>query len=80
MARGKKTYELHKDEIVTIVRRTSNGRKDPAHIEVALTKEDAPQHWTRVLRLTVDELFDLTEALDDLCDDIEDGLVFGEQS
>lgn len=80
MASGKKTYDVYDDELVTIVRRTSNGRKDPAHLEIALEKTESSQHWPRTLKLTVDELYDLVNVLDDLCDDIADGLVFGDQS
>lgn len=80
MPKGKKTYDIHEDELIKIVRRTSNGTKDPAHIEIALTKTEASQHWPRTLRLTVEELYDLADVIDDLCDDISDGLVFGPQT
>lgn len=76
---GRKTYVLHEDDRIRVVRRTSNGRNDPAHIRIELAENEETTYGARVLRLSVDELFDLTEILDDLCDDIEDGLVFGDQ-
>lgn len=77
MVSGKKTYDVYEDDLVKVVRRTSNGRKDPSHFEVSLAKTEGSTHWPRTLKLTVDELYDLVNVLDDLCDDIADGLVLG---
>jgi hypothetical protein len=80
MPKGRKTYEVYEDDLITILRRTSNGRKDPAHLEITLGKTEESQHWPRTLKLTVDELYDLADVIDELCDDIADGYVFGEQN
>lgn len=66
---------VFEDETVRLTRKGSNGRDDPTMIVIeALPVVGRPDHpWQhRRLHLTIDELFRITEALDDLCDYIED--------
>lgn len=63
---------FHDDDQIKILRKGSGGKKQPPSVEVKF-KQPLPQgHQYRTLEMTIDELFDLTEILDDLCDTIED--------
>lgn len=74
-------YVVLEDDDMKIVRRTSNGRRDPAHFEIQLPRDaESQSHWPRNLKITIDELMALADALADLCDDIEDGKIFGDKS
>lgn len=67
---------VHADGRMTIVRHYGRGRKDPSGITIELhakVSDGVRNGWDkRFIKLTTDELYDLTEALDDLCDLIED--------
>ena len=65
---------LFEDEAegVRVTRWSNNGRLDPEHIDIEVRQEGRPFRWSRRLKVTVDELFVLTDALEDVCDAIED--------
>lgn len=71
MSQGRVVYE---DDDFTIMRRGSAGRANPPSIKVYAKKKIGRGHAfvNRRLEITLDELFTLTEALDDICDEIED--------
>lgn len=68
---GAKRRTIYDDGHIRIVRVSSNGKREPAGIVIHMWREDM-EDWSRALKVTIDELFDLTEILDDICDDIED--------
>lgn len=60
---------------IRISRRGSGGRREPPKVIIEISRGFGPEKANREFKrldLTIDELFDLTEALDDLCDFIED--------
>lgn len=61
---------LFESDYIKVVKHGSNGRKDPSGMVINVWR---PEHdeW-RGMKVTLDDLFDLAEALDDICDDIED--------
>lgn len=68
---GSRTSVLFENESLRVLHRKRTGSKRPAYVTIA-RKHPETEEWSQGLRLTIDELFDLTEVLDDLCDDIED--------
>ena len=75
MARN--TRLIHESDVLKVVSKSSAGRGNPRCIVIHMLQEvGGGNHnlpWAqRQLRITIDELFDLTEVLDDLCDYIED--------
>lgn len=73
---------MFEDQNMTIVRHHGRGRSDPSGISVVLHRQvgDDRNGWVnRRIKMTLDELFDLTEALDDLCDTIEDQMTITKQ-
>lgn len=68
---GAKHRLVYESEHLKVIRRGSNGRKSPACVVITMPPliEGAGK---RIMTITFDELFDLTEVLDDLCDAIED--------
>lgn len=62
---------LHDDGLVRVIHKKNNGKQNPEHIIVVMEpRDDVP--WSRTIKMSIDELFSLTEALDDICDGIED--------
>lgn len=75
--RGPNSFVVFESDRIEITRRVNKGRDSPAKIgiEMLTVVGRGSRIWScRKLDLTIDELFDLTEALDDLCDQIEDQL------
>lgn len=66
-----KARTLYEGETLRVIQRGSNGKKEPRHILVSMDPKDGVG-WSRHMKMTIEELFDLTEALDDICDTIED--------
>ena len=62
---------MHEDENLRVVYQRRDGRRRPARVHVMLPALPGTDS-ERYLSLTIDELFDLTEVLDDTCDYIED--------
>lgn len=71
MSHGEKSRVVYEDERFRIIHRKRNGTKRPAYITLG-KKHPETGEWDKGIRLSIDDLFDLTEALDDLCDEIED--------
>jgi hypothetical protein len=71
----KNTRVFFESEHLRVTRTSSKGVGKPARIKIEMLEDvgEAGHFWQfRRLDLTVDELFDLAETLDDLCDHIED--------
>lgn len=66
-----KTILLHEGDNFRIAHRTNGGQKAPRHFLISFDKIEG-LGWSRHMKLTEDELFDLTDALDVVCDDLED--------
>lgn len=69
-----KQHVVVDNDAFTITRHQSRGREKPAGVDIhfkSLAGRGSPRE-SRRLFVTLDELFDLTEELDDLCDHIED--------
>lgn len=66
-----KVKVLYEDQNIRVVHRSSKGKERPAHISIRMSPRTTTSH-ERLLNLSIDELFDLTEILDDICDAIED--------
>lgn len=68
---------VYEDLTFRITRRQSSGSRYPARFHIRVNRSLGYKNkWegfdNGVLTLTIDELFDLAEALDDICDHIED--------
>lgn len=71
----KKPVVVHAGETFTVEKRHSRGRAEPGGYTVNAKRVYGRGHrinGSRKLELTIDELFDLAEILDDICDFIED--------
>lgn len=68
---------IHEDERFRITKLSSGGRMAPRSVKIEALKHIGPG-WSRKMQITIDELFDLTEALDDICDQIEDNEALAE--
>lgn len=71
MGLHKHHYIVHEDENFSVVRYRNRGRGNPPKVKI-MFHTPHPTSDKRELALTIDELFDLTEVLDDLCDFYED--------
>lgn len=74
MARRKKNTIVYSDEEFSVIRIKSRGWNRPAYfrIEALVDKQCDNRLDHRRIELTVDELFYLTDILDDLCDRLEE--------
>lgn len=65
---------VHDDNKFRVTRRSSGGKGVPPSIfiEAKFWMAKGDSFRARKLHITIDELFDLAEALDDICDMIED--------
>lgn len=64
-------HVIHEDDTIKVIRRRSKGRDNPGGFTIEF-KDDKGAPTRRSLICSIDELFDLTEVLDDICDNIED--------
>lgn len=68
---GVKRTLFFESRYLKVIRVGSKGRKEPAKVVIDMPPRNGG-HTLRSLTLSIDDLFDLAEVLDDLCDVIED--------
>lgn len=62
---------VHDDENIRVIKVSGGGSKTPRSYKIEM-KDKVAGYYGRKLQISIDELFDLTEILDDICDYEED--------